>query len=97
MTVRRPLGELDLRDELRLQPTALFHLIRRQRPHRPPFLRQVGERTLLSCEAGELFENFTANVRDETGSDLGDELQRGAFIATDDQRSALQFSKDQRN
>ena len=33
--VRRPFRELDLGDKLRLQPAALFHLTRRQRPHGP--------------------------------------------------------------
>src|SRR4030095_5714973 len=56
VTVRRPFGELDLRDKLRSEPDAVFHLFLGQNPLHPFLLRQVGKR------AGVDFQSFEPTV-----------------------------------
>ena len=86
MTVRRPLVELDLRHELRLEPAALFHLLRRERPLRAFLLRQVGEGALLSRPAIQTLKDLTADVGHKSVSHLGDEVQPCSVVASHDQR-----------
>src|SRR4030095_1358660 len=52
VTVRRSFGELDLRDKLRSESDAVFHLFLGQNPLHPFLLRQVGKR------AGVDFQSF---------------------------------------
>ena len=47
VTIRCPLVELNLRDQLRSEPDALFHLFLGQRPLYAFFLRQVNEGTSI--------------------------------------------------
>lgn len=54
--IRRPFGELDLCDQLRFEPHAVFHLFLGQNPLHPFLLRQVGKR------AGVDFQSFEATV-----------------------------------
>ena len=44
VTIRRPFGELDLRNQLRVQPYTVFHLFLRQGPLSPFLLRQIRKR-----------------------------------------------------
>jgi len=44
VTIWRPFGELDLGDQLRLEPHAVFHLFLDQNPLRPFLLGQIGKR-----------------------------------------------------
>jgi hypothetical protein len=44
VTIPRPFGELDLGDQLRLEPHTVFHFFLGQGPLRPLLLRQIGKR-----------------------------------------------------
>jgi hypothetical protein len=45
VTLRRPFGEMDLCDELRLEPHTVFHLLLGQSPLRSIPLGQIGKGT----------------------------------------------------
>jgi hypothetical protein len=64
--VRRPLHKLELPDEHRLQPPAVFHL-RRGQAFAPPgaYLRQVRERTLGNLQPPELLLQLLPHGRCE--------------------------------
>jgi hypothetical protein len=53
VTVRRSFGELDLRDKLRSEPDAVFHLFLGQNPLHPFLLRQVGKRAGVDFQSIE--------------------------------------------
>ena len=47
MPIRRPFGELDLRNQLGFEPHTVFHFFLRQRPLRPLALGQIRKRTTV--------------------------------------------------
>src|SRR5688572_11593646 len=65
MVVAGPLEELELTDELRLQPLAFRHLRFRQplTPTTAPRLRQIRKRALVDLEPLELSEQLRAGDR----------------------------------
>lgn len=62
---------------------ALFHLFRRQSPPGAALLWQIQERTLVRLQTPEPLKNLAADVRHETISDFGDEVELVAPVATD--------------
>jgi hypothetical protein len=44
VTIRRPFGELDLRDQVRVEPHTVFHFLLGQGPLRPLPLGQIAKR-----------------------------------------------------
>jgi hypothetical protein len=46
VTIRRPLGELDLRNQLRFEPYTVFHLFLGQSPLGSLLLWQIGKRAI---------------------------------------------------
>jgi hypothetical protein len=75
MPVWRPLGERDLCDELRLEPSASLHRLCRQRQAAARVLRlwQVGEWAPGRLEVGEAGGDLLPRFRREAVADLGDE------------------------
>ena len=65
MTVGRPFTELDLHDQLRLDPEAVFHFLPRQCPHRAFLLRKIDERAGVYLQPLETLKHFLAGVRDK--------------------------------
>src|SRR5882724_5873867 len=61
--VQRPLGELDLCNQLRFKPHTVFHLFLGQSPLGSLFLRQVGKRASVDFQPLEPARHFTANLR----------------------------------
>jgi hypothetical protein len=61
VAVRSPFAEVDLRDKLRLEPAALFHLFRPfQAQHDPALLRQIRKWHLLNYLSGTVTPSLSA-------------------------------------
>src|SRR5688572_18525919 len=88
MAVGGPLDETDLRDDLRLEPAHLFHLLRRHptAPVRGLAARQVGERTAWRMQRRQRRRHLAADVRREPGTNLPGEVQRPSRVIADEQR-----------
>ena len=71
MAVVRPLGELDLGDELRLDPG---HVAPADLRH----LRHLAERRVLTLERSQLREQLLDLLAGEAGADVADVLELGA-------------------
>lgn len=84
VTIRRPLGELDLGDQLRFQPHAVFHLFPGQSPLGP--LPQVGERAGVDLQPLELARHLTPDKRHKPVSHLGSVQKPLALVIADYQR-----------
>ena len=84
VTIRRPLGEFELRDELRFEPVAVFHFFQGKRPLRASFLRQIGKRADLGFHCFHLRHDLAANMRDKTGAYLARKEELAAMIVADD-------------
>jgi hypothetical protein len=82
--VRRPLDELYLRDEFRLEPHAVLHLFLGQSPHGSFLFGKIDEWTSRRLQALELLINLPAKLRDKTVSYLCYVIQLVAFILPDD-------------
>jgi hypothetical protein len=86
VTIRRPFGELDLGDQVRLEPHAVFHLFLGQGPLRPLLLRQVSKRASVDHQTLEPTRHFPANLRHEPISHLGGIKKPVGVVVADDQR-----------
>ena len=72
VTIRRPLGELDLRNQLGFEPQAAFHLFLSQGPLRPLLLQQIGKRE-ASCGLRALQQLFLVYLSQQPGETISAE------------------------
>src|SRR4030095_6866005 len=85
VTIRRPFGELDLRDQLRLEPHTVFHFFLDQSPLRALSLGQVSKRASVDLKPLEPLRHFTAKLRHKPISDFGDIQKSLALVIANDQ------------
>jgi hypothetical protein len=71
----RPFYESDLRDQLRLRPVHLAHLIRRDTcaPSPDISVRKIGKWAILNLQRFQLAEKLATNVRNEARAHLSGE------------------------
>src|SRR5688500_15153189 len=83
-----PLEKLDLRHQHRFQPSAVFHLGRRQAatPSTTLGLRQIHEWALLDFQPAELLEQLVADDRRESVSSARGVHQTVALVVSENQR-----------
>src|SRR4051812_18796436 len=95
MPVVRPFYEPDLRDDLRLDPHHLGHLLRRDAsaPMRSFAVRQVDKRALPRLQWLERVENFAPKMRREPCSHLPGEAQLLSFVVAHEQRVDAVWSR----
>jgi hypothetical protein len=70
VAVRCPFGKLDLGDECRLEPVAVFHLFAGERLLRASLLRRIGKRARGGFELFHLRHELAADMGHEAGADL---------------------------
>ena len=88
MPVRSPLDEPDLRDQPRLHPAHLAHLLGRDAaaPVGCLAVRQIDERAGGDVQRLQRREHFPPQVRSEPGADLAGKSQRLRLVVPDEQR-----------
>src|SRR5918999_330278 len=86
VAVRRPLSKLNLRDELRFKPSAIFHLFLDQSPHSSLLFGKIDKWARFDSQTLESSRDFTAHLRDKPIPYLGHVIKLVAFIVADDQR-----------
>jgi hypothetical protein len=86
MPVWRPLCELNLRDQLRVEPHAILHFLSRQSPLRASLLWEIKEGTSTRLQVFQFAPHFTTQPRDKAISHFACEDQLIAFVVVDDQR-----------
>jgi hypothetical protein len=91
VTIRRPFGELDLRDQLRFKPYTVLHLFLGQGPLDSLFLRQVCKRASVDLQSFELARHLPAKLRHKPVPHLGGIEEPVALIITDYQRAFRQL------
>ena len=85
MAVSGPLGKLDLCDERRPNPSAIFHFLPGERPWPASFLRQIRKRASANFQRFECLENLPARMWDKTISYLRGKMEPVTFVITDDE------------
>jgi hypothetical protein len=86
-SLRRPLDEPDLRDDLRPHPLHLAHLIHRDAatPAGCLRVRQVDEGTLVDMVRLQRLEDLATEMRDEASPHLAREPQARVVVVPDEQ------------
>ena len=84
VTIRRPFGELDLCDQLRLEPHTIFHFFLSQGPLGTLLLGQISKWASVDFQSLEFACHFTADKGHKAVSHLGSVEEPIALVIPDD-------------
>lgn len=86
MAVWCPLSELDLREDLGLEPHTIFHLFPGEYPLRTAPLGQIGKRAGGSLQRFHLCHHRAPHMRHKAGANFSSKEQLVAVVMSDDHR-----------
>ena len=86
MPIWSPFGKFNLRDELGLEPYAVFHFFPRQSPLRALLFREIDERSLLDLKPFDRLEYLPTNPRHKAVSNLRCIVKFALLIISNDER-----------